>query len=1859
MTAVPVFPAPSAADDALSELIHIHHSTTGIGEYRDCLGAVLAIAPINRALLLEAAVVHLDLVCKAVPWARSDWISYYPALNCLSDTAKLLRSHSRIPIPAQGMRDYPILATLRRHSLRAPRYDDHARALLISLAIRLPTEKPETAKEASDSQAKHPCITVLSRRIRGLNREDSRTRRGPWFDDAAQAGASAQEYLLALTEACRRATNPDVELHDALAISAMQVFGLPALPPLRKQRLITPSVKPPVSPSRASLPETDEDDPFPDRVEVCDTSIPIEDPDDGSPEAQDEASQTLKLVRRQRPTRKPLGYTGYRALIRGQERAQNISSAGESFLVMHIDVLSAEECRLVAEAMLKEAREGVKNNHEGSAASYSLLALMLGTGFTADRVAALMQSDQGSKPPYLDGERLILKSMLPESAFRPQTTAHPLLPVETSFSIVLPPSLAEILHLICPWVAHQPMGLDLQENLSESIRTIREKTGIHHVSTGRIRRAYAALIHDQQQDYCSTATLAQDKFGLSPAPLHYYSVQSDVLEKLYRQAIWPIFGDSPDQSLPEQSVRIGTRALPMPEALKTASRVASRPLNAGIDRRDPTSVAKAHNALIAHIASMLMSVIGHRHSTALFRLRRWDFDLELCAANIADKVSDPAHIRRLVGLGEQVSRQITIYLLHLDEACQLPGFAAFRQRAQSALKGKDDLFFRLDEEQADPLDADLRWLKVQLEGLPEIPTNAGRHYLGSKAREWTENTNLIAIQLGHYESVGYPWTPDSPMIPSQFIQSINPILDTIFRTQGSKMHDGGDQQPGGPRDLCGWRIQSGLAATRPETRAQSPATQEESWARTGPLLDWHQTNLEFSREARKRNLIVRRNRWFRLHQIRHDTQQAVVDIASSIDSGLADLIAYWVNDREKTRKNQDAQFVALPGVGIRYPDRPPEPFAHADQFVESLFSELAEQFTEREAAILAHNTVASALIWAHRRELYQGPLHTPWLALRPLDLSPFTPGLFRACCQVRLLREHLDQIGRKAPSKRRTSKELVAGIAALALAIDGGIDDPQLLEELIAGDCGIYAVPAVPDAVVVHCRKLSHACGLRGIAAIAYLHWHTIARNLETIPSLEESLDRILPQESRTGRTNLARALCSTVSMHNRVHLSGMSNHALNLEKGCTSLDEDQLATLVGAKCQTQSTEAVPELQPSPPEASHVTSKNDSSLTLTKEYTQLLHLHHPSKDVKLPLTGLTWRYDHANTGPERNKIVEEARLATNNPRWSWFGRYWARWIERELTRAKLTKSKELLAYSTVFGLYSEAARRMRDLLMRRTRQNLENPPTTEFLEHLYELILEDSPVSTQQRICKTLMSFHRYVAEETGIDDIDPSNYWEFWRPSRQERCMVRTRIPYTEELEAIEDALINYAKTDSPLHELGNIDRRRIREALIGFRLTRDSGARIAEIAGLRTIDTVLIGDSTGLLIRPNRRRALKTRASRRLVDISEQLEKDVRELLINHVHAELSGRTKREQSQTWLFADHDGRPIPIEEHRNVIDQVALKVIGRPLRWHALRHRYMCIQLSLFLLGLDLKELSIPQLRSLKPALRTPREAAAIRVQMGHFRIRTSLESYFHLPWIFQLSEYTSPKLRAGELACVLGINQSAAYRRISKCEKQLDHIAAEEVSAALDTDRLSTNQVEPPPHIYISSPQRFPRLCLGLHALGQGAEEERILYNPGLTRGEIERLRTTDLALAMQTGIGIFRDNPLAAARYSRPPKWPPSSRQLQGLWTRLEMNHVQSLREVVSIWHMNAHRGLRHGLGCRRDPRSRIFWPSDRLQLLESEMDACALQIRVLESSRTMAAVQVQDSADRNVSSQAVWTLAISYIVQQTAKGVGSAD
>ncbi|MDZ7790282.1 MAG: hypothetical protein U5L08_07295 [Xanthomonadales bacterium] len=178
-------------------------------------------------------------------------------------------------------------------------------------------------------------------------------------------------------------------------------------------------------------------------------------------------------------------------------------------------------------------------------------------------------------------------------------------------------------------------------------------------------------------------------------------------------------------------------------------------------------------------------------------------------------------------------------------------------------------------------------------------------------------------------------------------------------------------------------------------------------------------------------------------------------------------------------------------------------------------------------------------------------------------------------------------------------------------------------------------------------------------------------------------------------------------------------------------------------------------------------------------------------------------------------------------------------------------------------------------------------------------------------------------------------------------------------------------------------------------------------------------------------------------------------------HIAAERANQPKRQRDQTWLFSDLSARPIPTEQHRRLVNQVAKVVLGHALRWHALRHRWVCNKIVHFTLGtpldclaeaIDLSEeaeIDTPD-TDLNQLLQFPREAAQISAQIGHSRIRTTLLSYYHLPWSFQLQQLLTDvpeKPRVDRVACALGISKSEAYRRLSESNSSDARLVASEI--------------------------------------------------------------------------------------------------------------------------------------------------------------------------------------------------------------------
>src|SRR5690606_3067403 len=147
----------------------------------------------------------------------------------------------------------------------------------------------------------------------------------------------------------------------------------------------------------------------------------------------------------------------------------------------------------------------------------------------------------------------------------------------------------------------------------------------------------------------------------------------------------------------------------------------------------------------------------HRPTNALFDLTINDIllsDLGNCAL-FNDKCIDVAHTPRLVVLPDIVARQIKSYLEHLvGLAERVPSVA---QRVGAALNGTRSLLFGLDARQAVELDV-MAWRQQLPQPWNDLPKNWGRHWCRNAAVERGIRPELVQIQMGHLEAVGYPWS---------------------------------------------------------------------------------------------------------------------------------------------------------------------------------------------------------------------------------------------------------------------------------------------------------------------------------------------------------------------------------------------------------------------------------------------------------------------------------------------------------------------------------------------------------------------------------------------------------------------------------------------------------------------------------------------------------------------------------------------------------------------------------------------------------------------------------------------------------------------------------------------------------------------------------------------------------------------------------------------------------------------------------------------------------------------------------------------------------------------------------------------
>lgn len=1292
--------------------------------------------------------------------------------------------------------------------------------------------------------------------------------------------------------------------------------------------------------------------------------------------------------------------------------SQSIWGSNYLLLTTHRDVLPAHRYRQVVRTLIDEVRQ-----QAGAAdLTLGLVALLLQaiTGRTSKTLASFQLLEETSEERQAGAcglsvdhgclELDIFWQLRPEDARKGEATgyfqpdpseARYFVPAGTRFRLPLRPEIAEVLRaqvgLIPKLVAMKERRRD--ECLRLAARHIREKIG-GPLPLGNVRRSFAAHLYEGCRDTALTQLIAADTLGQSDASLHYYAPrEGDVaraywsfLNDLLREDIQSAVGadGNPDASsglgiadptMPkafESNRRIGAAGLLADKWAKRLASTSASSLNRGI-----ASLVKRggwreiHETLVAHLGCMLMVVAGHRPVDALFQLSMGDIHLntEGGSALFRDKINDGAHDPRFVALAPCLVTQIQAYLAHLEGLAN--SSKSLATQVEQVMKGRAPLLFGVDQKGvAVPLTI-AAWRPSLPAEWRDVRLNWGRTWIRTRAVELGLSPEFASIQLGHLETVGYPFSNASPTVPKASVAMIAPHLETMAR-------------------LMGWRVRAGI----PTSGASKPEPE------LLPLQDWSGVISVHEATAKEVARQWRREQTARISAFRQRAEQDVLSHPVLVERGI-------------------------PGMLQGDPDAGPARPLTRDE-AEALRDVMFEQAGDDPALGIARSWALRRILGRVNKRLeIRGQDPAPLgVFRRPVD-NAFVPGMMAAVRQVEALRAHAEKLGSEPPGDWKDLPRAFARVA-YTMAVFGFMEDPeQILGVLENRDKGV-APASLPDTILVPWgERPNQVVALRNIAALS------LARLTKRYPralvperaALGEALLAFLPAwatptTGRKAKEPLA-LLCGTVGLANRFELSPAARYALDPAKGSTPasmeeqlalIDGDPVGTLVrGIDDQATAEDSPAEILP--------TSRGTASART--QYLALLGaLPKSGKLLELPLTGVTVPAHLLVGEGTRTKVIAEvdAMLAEDrsNKLLQPVVRLLALWVRQMLVegtpKTKDPSDRTVGTYLTRIGA---------TLVEWLGSGSLVDVDEVELEEAYVAAILVGD--TNRSQAASAILQFHQCAKRRYAMPEVDLAQVMWYLADGRQPSD---ARLILPQERAEILERSAAWADTGSP--DPDKEHRRILRQAAAVLPLYAWGGLRRSEALGLRVGDAWDDGEHISVRVRRNRSRRIKTRAAGRVVFFDRRRRRE-----IDRFEEWVSMDSLRQQAwrreRAFIFSPLSAPGSA--EGRDAIAQacarVAAEVTGRRSeRLHRFRHLVAFESITpMFLAAPDadwLKGLEIADQGEAWRDVLLPRDLLGMVVMLGHADWRVTLRCYFHLQWI----------LRSRQDA---GIGEQYMHRRIA----------------------------------------------------------------------------------------------------------------------------------------------------------------------------------------------------------------------------------
>ena len=1257
---------------------------------------------------------------------------------------------------------------------------------------------------------------------------------------------------------------------------------------------------------------------------------------------------------------------------------QRIYGTNQLLVRNHIENLSDAEALPFVRALKARISQNIA---EGDAASawigvFAALTMVTGQGvgtWTALEVCLNDISKEIQNYPLLIVNKGIfrLPVVRPDGAFRADDTTRSMLEVTSqTVDLHLPTSLHCLIESILKLgPAKWPNNVEkLKRDLEKLVGELDSSVGTG-ITLARVRLVAKARIHEVTNDLASTMILCGDTFGISTAPLYYANLNVDKLEQYYREATWPLFDDQPVSHYQDSiGLRVGSELLLTHDAARSLAMAKSDFANKANSKCTDTELRiRKHNSLVDHILKMLMGAAGHRPTSALFELKRFDFDTTLHAAVFADKQCDPAHLYRFLPTADLVSIQIDIYLNHLRALAELSEtYHEMAEQAKAALLGYGQLFFYLSNDSVPFVPELSSWRKSLPLKWQTLPLNWGRTWLSSRGREAGIDADHLSIMLGHLDATGYPFSKESPLEPAQLSRAISSDLGKLAK-------------------YSGWNIRTGLKPQLCESNNLHELGALKNWATELTNL----TELTKKYEVKQRQVLR--------SALRGNLEEGENIAISALESVLKlplDDFKSFKQSRTNIKTPELDSTVSIKNQNIYL----------SNEDLENIQNKIEELGAHNKIlAIAAHNALHRYLKNAKKILNWDCSIPSPWLAPATLEPSPFFPGIFKATSQINAIRKNYRCIPVNVPMGLKFSPfEWACGQAIIALCVFGFNEVLDEILDLLSGRETATRNNAIKDLVFFEIGMNRRVVGIRGIAAIALTRLAVEYPNtaLPDINRLNLVVAAQLPPALVGDGHNVITRLCATVSATNIVELSGLARMALKSAKGSVAMSiARQRQMLEEGYGDTEHTQR--EVTISDDVLVNIPSHKCASSTVKKQYRQLcevLYIGDGPKNFKI--TGVS--LSQANITAFRNPLCDELtaflKFDELDTLVSCIGAF-----ALHMTRNG-TFYKKSPAWSTVYGYITSIGL---DLINMTADLDFMGLDTVEYIDLYQDIIDRKGFAASKELAARELVNFHRYLHKYHGFEYVDFSDL---------EGIDIKADVQVDAEVIQPKEYMLGMEHMSScalayDLQESANIPNLRLnRQGEVYALLLGASGARHNELTALLYKDVLATADSIVLFIRPSRYRRLKTSAGRRMVDISKKLTFGQRELITRWIEAEKARLGSKWKPTLPIFSELNDPKIraPSNDLREVTLSAMETSVGCRTKIHRARHKVVCEDLlSILLSKQDWHDycnsnilLIIPANKFTNDQVTLPKQIKKLTLEIGHTKFSTTAGSYFHLPW-------------------------------------------------------------------------------------------------------------------------------------------------------------------------------------------------------------------------------------------------------------------